>query len=165
VTQEVFLDLRLPALVIGLAAVPLWLWIGHARLRGDLRATLRRLALAQVLLYLAVVALVFPTLNPLNTYAPPCRWIAEQIDSEAHLGFMGSDRKVGAFGYYTGKRIERVESESDIEAFFQEHPESLVVAEEKTTEELFASQKVDWSARVVREFEAARRRYFVLHGP
>jgi hypothetical protein len=78
---------------------------------------------------------------------------------------MGSDRKVGAFGYYTGKRIERVESESDIEAFFQEHPESLVVVEEKATEELFASQKVDWSARVVREFEAARRRYFVLHGP
>lgn len=165
VTQEVFLELRLPALVIGLAAVPLWLWIGHARLRGDLRATLRRLALAQVLLYLAVVAWVFPTLNPLNTYAPPCRWIAEQIDSEAHLGFMGSERKLGAFGYYTGKRIERVESESDIEAFFQEHPDSLVVVQEKRSQELFDRQETDWSARVVREFDAARRRYFVLRGP
>ena len=78
---------------------------------------------------------------------------------------MGSDRKVGAFGYYTGKRIDRVESESDIEAFFQEHPDSLVVVEEKRSQELFDSQKTDWSARVVREFDAARRRYFVLRGP
>ena len=121
--------------------------------------------MAQVLLYLLVVALVFPTLNPLRTYAPPCRWIAERIDSEARLGFMGSDRKVGAFGYYTGKRIDRVESESDIEAFFQEHPDSLVVVEEKRSQELFDSQETDWSARVVREFDAARRRYFVLRGP
>jgi 4-amino-4-deoxy-L-arabinose transferase-like glycosyltransferase len=164
-TREVLLDLRLPALVIGLANAALWLWVGRARRLGELGATLRRLALAQVLLYLAVVTLVFPTLNPLRTYAPPCRWIADRIASEARLGFMGSNRKVGAFGYYTGKQIERVESESDIEAFFQEHPDSLVVVQEKRSQELFDHQKTDWSARVVREFDAARRRYFVLRGP
>jgi len=37
--------------------------------------------------------------------------------------------------------------------------------EEKRSRELFASQKTDWPARVVREFEAARRRYVVLRGP
>jgi 4-amino-4-deoxy-L-arabinose transferase-like glycosyltransferase len=163
--REVFLDLRLPALAIGLAMAALWLWVARTRRRGDLRATLRRLALAQILLYLLVVAWVFPTLNPLNTYAPPCRWIAEQIDPDARLGYMGSDRKVGAFGYYTGRLIDRVENEADIEAFFREHPDSLVVARENRTEELFASQKADWSGRVVREFEAARRRYVVLRGP
>jgi hypothetical protein len=78
---------------------------------------------------------------------------------------MGSDRKVGAFGYYTGKRMDRVESKPEIEAFFRKHPGSLVVVEEKRSEELFASGKVDWSGRVVRDFEAARRRYLVLRGP
>jgi len=113
-SRQVFLHLRLPALAIGLFVAGLWLWVGRARGREQLTITLRRLALAQILLYLLVVALVFPTLNPLTTYAPPCRWIAEQLDANAHLGFMGSDRKVGAFGYYTGRRIDRVESASDI---------------------------------------------------
>jgi 4-amino-4-deoxy-L-arabinose transferase-like glycosyltransferase len=164
-TREVLLDLRLPALAICLATAVLWLWVGRARRRGELPGTLRRLAVAQVLLYLLVVALVFPTLNPLRTYAPPCRWIAERVAPEARLGYMGSDRKVGAFGYYTGKLIERVESESDIEAFFREHPDSLVVVQERKSQGLFNSQKTDWSAQVVKEFDAARRRYFVLRGP
>jgi 4-amino-4-deoxy-L-arabinose transferase-like glycosyltransferase len=164
-TRKVLLDLRLPALAIGLATAALWLWVGRARRRKELAVTLRRLALAQIVLYLLVVAWIFPTLNPLNTYAPACRSIAEEIGADARLGFMGSDRKVGAFGYYTGRRIDRVESESEIEAFFQEHPGSFVVVQEKRTEELFASQKTDWSTRVVRELEAARRRYFVLRGP
>jgi len=164
-TREVLLDLRIPALAIGLVTAAVWLWVGRARRREDLGVTLRRLAVAQVALYLLVVAWVFPTLNPLNTYAAPCRSLAEQIDPDARLGFMGSDRKVGAFGYYTGRRIDRVENESEIEAFFQEHPGSLVVVQEKKTAELFASQKTDWSARVVRKFEAARRRYLVLRGP
>jgi 4-amino-4-deoxy-L-arabinose transferase-like glycosyltransferase len=163
--REVVLDLRLPALAIGLAAAALWLWVGDARRRNDLRATLRRLALAQVLLYLPVVAWVLPTLNPLNTYAPSCRWIAERLGPEARLGFMGSDRKVGAFGYYTGKRIDRVESEFEIEVFFREHPDSLLIVEEKRAGEIFASRRADWSDRVVRDLEAARRRYFVLRGP
>jgi hypothetical protein len=61
--------------------------------------------------------------------------------------------------------MDRVESESEIEAFFRQHPGSLVVAEEKRSEELIASGKADWSGRVVRDFEAARRRYIVLGGP
>jgi len=164
-SRDVFLALRLPALAIGLAAAALWLWIGRTRRRQDLEFTLRRLALAQIVLYLLVVAWVFPTLNPLKTYAPQGRWIAERIDPDTRIGFMGSDRKVGAFGYYIGRRIDRVESESEIEALFQQHPDSLVVVEEKRSRELFASQKTDWSARVVRKFEAARDQYFVLRGP
>lgn len=164
-SREVFLALRLPALAIGLATAALWRWVDRARRRRDLDLTLRRLALAQVVLYLFVVAWVFPTLNPLNTYAPQCRSIAERMDPGARVGFMGSDRKVGAFGYYFGREIDRVESGSEIEAFFQEHPESLVVVEEKRSRELFASQETDWSARVESEFEAARRRYYVLRRP
>ncbi len=164
-TRQVLLELRLPALATGVGAAALWLWVGRPRRGKDLELTLRRLALAHVLLYLPVVAWIFPTLDPLNTYAPPGRWIADRIESEEHLGYMGSDRKVGAFGYYTGKRMDRVESEPEIEAFFREHPGSLVVIEEKRSEELFARGEADWSGRVVRDFEAARRRYLVLGGP
>jgi 4-amino-4-deoxy-L-arabinose transferase-like glycosyltransferase len=164
-TREVLIDLRLPALGIGLTMAALWLWVGRVRRRGELPLTLRHLALAQVALYLLVVAWVFPTLNPLNTYAPVGRWIAAQTRPDTRLGYLGSDRKVGAFGYYTGKRIDRVESRSEIEAFFQAHPDSLVVLEEKRAREFLAGQETYWSGLVVREFEAARRRYFVLRGP
>ncbi len=160
-----FLDLRLPLLAIGLTCAAVWLWIGRARRDHDLEASLRRLALGQILFYLLAVAWVLPTLNPLNTYAPHGRWVAERAGPEGHIGYLGSKRKIGAFGYYAGRTIERVESEADVERFFREHPDGLVLAEGKRSRELFSSEKTDWSARVVREFDAARRSYRVLRGP
>lgn len=163
--REVYLGLRLPALAIGLSAGALWYWVGRARRRSDLRAALLRLALAQVLIYLLTVAWVLPTLDPLNTYAPDGRWIAERAGPEGEIAYWGSDRKVGAFAYYAGRPLERVEGEAGLQAFFRRHPDGLVIAQEKRIGDLFASEETDWSARVVREFEAARRRYFVLRGP
>ena len=80
------------------------------------------------------------------------------------LGFMGSDRKVGAFGYYTGKLVDVVKNEFEVEAFFEENPNSLLVAVEGKATRLFASKRADWRARVVHEFTAASQLYYVFRG-
>ena len=136
---------------------------------ADLQAALQRLALLQVLLFVVFVAGFMPALNATNSYAEPVRWIGQQIGSpvgsERRIGYDGSPRKVGAFGYYAEALVDKVESEEAIRDFFRRHPTSLVVVESDRTEKLERSTEVDWSALVVREFDAARRHYVVLKSP
>jgi hypothetical protein len=159
---EILLGLRAPLLFLGAIGPPVWFWIRTSQQRGDLQAALLRLALVQCVLFLVFVAWIMPTLNPANSYAAPLRWIGEQIGDQTHIGYLGSKRKIGAFGYYTESLVEVVQDEDEVRRFFVEHPDSLVVAEERYAGALFDDEGLDWRLHAVREIDAARRHYVVL---
>jgi hypothetical protein len=161
--SQILLGLRAPLLVLGAIGGPLvWFWIRPAERGGDLPTALLRLALVQCMLFLVFVAWIMPALNPANSYAAPLRWIGEQIGGQTHIGYLGSKRKIGAFGYYTESLVELVQDEDEIRRFFQKHPDSLVVAEERYAGALFDEEGLDWRTHAVREIDAARRHYVVL---
>jgi 4-amino-4-deoxy-L-arabinose transferase-like glycosyltransferase len=161
--DEIMLGLRLPLLALGAIGGPLvWFWIRPAQQGGDPQTALLRLALVQCGLFLVFVAWIMPALNPANSYAAPLRWIGEQIGTETHIGYLGSKRKIGAFGYYTESLVELVQDEDEVRRFFQQHPDSVVVAEERYAGALFDGEGIDWRTYAVREIDAARRHYVVL---
>jgi 4-amino-4-deoxy-L-arabinose transferase-like glycosyltransferase len=159
------LALRGPLLAAAAVGLATWRWVRRALCAHDLAGALLRAAFAQLALFGVVVAGVLPALDPANSYEPQGRWIEQRLGAETRIGFLGSDRKIGAFGYYSGALVERVGGAAEIGDFFRRHPASLVVVEAERAPDLFDPPRADWLRRVVREFDAARRHYLVLAGP
>jgi 4-amino-4-deoxy-L-arabinose transferase-like glycosyltransferase len=166
--REVVVNLRTPILVLGITALAAGLWVRTAWRRGQISTSLSRLAFANVLVYLLLVSWLIPAFNPIKTYVPQCRWIREQIDSETEIGLVNlryGNHKRGAFEYYTGVRVDLLETRADLERFFREHPRSLVLVHKGVAGEFFAGDNALWSGRVAREFTAGGYSYLVLRGP
>lgn len=166
--REVVLGLRAPALVLGVTSLVAGLWMRAAWRRGKISTSLSRLALANVLVILVLVAWFIPTFNPKKTYVPQSRWIREQIDGETHIGLVNlryGNHKRGAFEYYTGVRVDLLETRDDLERFFREHPRSLVLVHKGVADEFFAGDNARWRPRVVREFMVGGYGYLTLQGP
>ncbi len=122
----------------------------------------------QIPLWLAVMIGILPALNPAKTYKPACQWIRQQIGSETHFGLVYPEyamRKMGAFGYYTGALVDRMENQDEVETYLRDHPASVVLVHETSTDEIFAGDERKWQERVVRELRTGRDLYFVVSGP
>lgn len=161
--------MQLPVVFGGAAVAVAAVWAGWRRRVDDGARALSRLLAATVIVYVVAFGLLAPAANGMKTYVPECRWISEQIGpDEDRLGVLFPElghHKMGAFGYYTGTRIELLENEEDVERFFEEHPGSVVLAHVRMAMTLFASDARDWEGCVLREMVAGRRRYFVLQAP
>lgn len=158
----------LPLAVTGFALLVSGVWIGLAWRRQDSRAALVRVGATTVVLFLILLALVLPAANPYKSYAPQGRWIRTQIGDETHIGMVDlryAGRKMGAFGYYTDALVVRMERRDEVEAFFNEHPGSLVLVYEGDAEGLFAGEEAAWRTLVVRELRTGSRLYLVVRGP
>ena len=159
---------RLPMLVTALVLLAGGYWLIQAWRRGDVRSMLVRLGVLQIPLWLAVMIGILPALNPAKTYEPACQWIRQEIGSETHFGLVYPEyamRKMGAFGYYTGALVDRMESQDEVEAYLRDHPASVVLVHETSTDEIFAGDEPKWHERVVRELRTGRDLYFVISGP
>ena len=166
---EVARALRAPLAAMGLIIAAAALWIGHAWRRGRLRAVLVRVGVTHAVGAFVLTAWVLPTVNPLKTYVPQSRWIREQIGAETRFGLVNprgdmAFRKMGAFGYYTGAHVEIMRTREEIERFLQEHPDSLVLVEQRAAEEIFSGD-ADWHGRVQRTLQQGSRHYVVLRAP
>jgi len=162
--------LRLPVAVLSTVLLAASLWIGQAWRRGDARALLARVGVAHIALFLVLVAMVLPALNPTKTYRPQGRWIRERIGSETHFGLVGPYRqfahaKMGAFGFYSGALVVLLERQDEVERFLREHPASVVLVREEAAAEIFSGDEAGWGSRVVHELRAGRHLYLVLGGP
>ena len=144
------------------------IWIAKSWRRGDVGASLYRIAGANVLAYILLVAWLLPALNPVRTYAPQSEWIREQIGDETVMALADpwlGHHKMGAFGYYSGALVALPKTEEEIDRFLQEHPTSLAVVHPDLVVELMASQKHDWKARFVREMPTPRETFSVFRLP
>lgn len=159
-------SLRIPVLALGAALVALGAWIWSAYRRGRLREALARVGVAHLPLYALGAAWILPSFNAHKTYAPQCRWIAGQVGDSTHIGVFSERAKAkkGGFGFYTGKLVEIIADEGALERFFREHPDSVALVAEEVSEALFASERTDWKARVVRDLLIGRYHYFVVRG-
>lgn len=152
-----------------LAAVLLasgWL-LWHNWRSKNIRASLLGIGGAQVALYVVILALVMPGFGPVKSYAPQSQWISEQIGDETHFGMVdpaGLGRR-GGFGYYTGTMVDLLDGPADVEHFFQEHPDSLVLIIEESVHQIFAGNENPWQARIMRELRVGSHLYVVVGGP
>lgn len=159
---------RLPMALTALILLGGGYCLAQAWRRGDVRSMLVRLGVLQIPLWLAVMIGILPALNPAKTYKPACQWIRAEIGSETHFGLVYPEyamRKMGAFGYYTGALVDRMERQDEVEAYLREHPDSVVLVHEGSTDEIFAGDEPKWQERIVRELRTGRDRYLVIAAP
>ena len=162
--RRVLLGLPLPLLALGLVCIGAALWVRPAWRRRDLPTALLRIGVANVLLYATIMAWLLPAFTPIKSYVPECRWIREQIGSETRIGMVNlqfGNRKRGAFAYYTGLPVELLATPDDLKRFFEEHPHSLVIVNERAGNFFFVDDKT-WRERSVRIIKAGKYSYFVL---
>jgi hypothetical protein len=139
--------------------------------RRDHAGLLARFAAAQLLLCGAVFAFVLPAMNPLRSYRAAAEWVGRRIDGETSFGLYWPHhdlgfRKMGAFGYFSGKRVEVLYEPSEVDAFFRRHPGSLVVVGPGEEGDLAAAEPGGWEQRIVRDdLQTAEFRYLVVAAP
>jgi len=111
---------------------------------------------------------MMPAMNPAKSYRPAGEWMLAQMGEATHFGLVYPQhdfgfRKMGAFGYYTGRLVELMERPEQVEAFFENHPTSIVLVHESAVDALLADDPVAWRTRVLRDdLYAGGRRYSVL---
>ena len=161
-------ELRWPLVLLGVVLLAVGLWVLHAWRRGDAHTILTRLGAGHVALYVVLLAWILPAFNPSKSYKPQSEWIREQIGSETHIGLVYPEfafRKMGAWGYYTGALVERMESTAEVERFFERYPGSLVLVHEGSVDEIFRADRAAWRARVLRELRTGQHLYVVVGPP
>jgi 4-amino-4-deoxy-L-arabinose transferase-like glycosyltransferase len=161
-------DAQVPLAAMGLAFLCFGLSFLHAWRRSDVRAALVRFGVAFLALYVLAFAWLLPTFSPTKSYRPQCEWIRAEIGDADEIGLVSPKwayRKMGAFGFYTGARVRRMETRDEIAAFFRDHPGSVVLIERDLTEGLFAGDGPAWRDRIVRELRAGSLVYTVVRAP
>lgn len=161
--------LRGPLAVLGVLLGAGAVWIVMVWKQRRTGAILVRIGVVMVAAYGVLYALVPPPLNPIKTYKPQSEWIRDHIGDETHFGLyfpkdaMGF-RKKGGFAYYSGRLVVVLDTPGEVEAFFAEHPTSIVLVEVNSADELFAGDEAAWRARIIRELTVTGRHYLVV-GP
>ncbi len=166
--RELALSLRAPLVGLGAIVLGAGIWIIKSWRRGDVGAGLFRIAAANLLAYIVLIAWLLPALNPVRTYAPQGAWIREQIGDETVMALADpwlGHHKMGAFGYYSGALVALPKTEDEIDRFLAEHPTSLAVVHPEVTKQLMASDKHDWKSRFVQEMPTPRETFSVFKLP
>jgi 4-amino-4-deoxy-L-arabinose transferase-like glycosyltransferase len=160
--------LRLPIFLLAVLFTGAGVWIGLAWRERNTSNELRRIAVSYVLLYVVILGAVLPQFGPTKTYAPQGQWIRDEIGpDESHIGMVYPGgwgiRKRGAFGFETGgAMVDLLESSAEIEAFFERHPDSLVLVQEYSVDEIFSGNETAWHSRVQRKLAVAKSFYLVV---
>jgi 4-amino-4-deoxy-L-arabinose transferase-like glycosyltransferase len=160
-------NVRIPLALLGIALLGCGLWIGQAWHRKGVRVSLVRIGAAHVALYAVILAFAMPAFGPVKSYASQSWWISRQIGDETHFAMVDPAGKArrGGFSYYTGTMVELLDGPAEVERFFQEHPDSLVLIIEESTDRIFAGNESAWQARILRELRVGSHLYVAVGGP
>jgi 4-amino-4-deoxy-L-arabinose transferase-like glycosyltransferase len=131
------------------------------------RIVLARVTAAMMIVFTVLFAVVLPPYNPARTYRPQSEWIRAYIGDETHFGIYHPEgnlgfRKKGGFAYYSDRLVTVLYDEAEVDAFFANHPGSVVLVEVEAAGELFAGREESWRARIVRDLSAAGWTYHVV---
>lgn len=135
--------------------------------RGDVRASLVSIGGTQVAIYVVILWLVLPAFEPSKSYAPQSEWISAQIGDSGNFGMVdpaGMGRR-GGFSYYTGTMVDLLETTADVDRFFEEYPDSVVLIIENSVAKIFAGNESAWEARTLHEIRVGSHHYTVVGGP
>ncbi len=162
--------LRPPITALGAVLIAGGLWIGIAALRRTTEGVLLRTGMTHVVVYLVLLAWLLPAANPIKTSRPQAEWIRQHMGDSTHMGLVYNShdyafRKMGAFGLYGDTRVELLESASQVEHFFEVHPESLVLIQENEVDWIFRDDHAAWQPRIVRNLWIGKDQYVVVRGP
>jgi hypothetical protein len=160
--------LRAPVGVIGLVFIASAMWILWAWWRGEVQKSLVRVGVANLVVYLLIMAWVFPAMNPVRTFKPQSEWIRAQIGDETYIGLLDrwrGSRKKGGFALYAEVLVDVMEEEHEVGEFFEKHPNSVVLIQERAASETVDDFERDWRERVIHEFQAGSDYYLVVRGP
>jgi len=164
-------DARIPLMILGFLFLLAAGTYVRSNLRRDDAGILTRLVVSHALLYSALLGLVFPAIDPIRSYRNAGEWVGEYVGIQDSFGLYWPKnnlgfRKMGAFGYFSGKMVEVLYEPSEVEDFFHRYPESVVVVHEGAADELAAAEPEAWAARVVRDdLFTGKRRYVVVTAP
>jgi 4-amino-4-deoxy-L-arabinose transferase-like glycosyltransferase len=162
---------RLPAAILGVLMLASAAWIGVATRGCLVRQLLRRTVAAHIAVYLVILGWLMPAFNAARSYKPQGEWLRAQMGSATRFGLMDPEddlgfRKMGAFGFYSGKLVRLLGDRADVKEFFRDYPRSVALIFAGDAEQLFADDPDAWRARVIRDdLEAGGRRYVVVGGP
>jgi hypothetical protein len=144
------------------------LWICLAWRRRDVRSATLRIGAGYMMLYAVLLGAVLPAFGPTKTYRPQSFWIRDRIGTETHFGMVYPEYaylKMGAFGYHSGALTVRMERQDEVNRFFQDYPDSVVLIHEGSVPTIFAGDEASWRARVERELRTGIHLYLVVGGP
>jgi hypothetical protein len=118
------------------------------------------------------VALAFaaPAVQPIKTFGPQSRWVRQQIGPEqTHIGMVYpglGERKRGGFAYEMGgTMVELLDDRIQVDQFFALYPDSVVLINEKSIDDVFAGNEIAWQSRTLRTLLVGNTSYAVVRGP
>jgi 4-amino-4-deoxy-L-arabinose transferase-like glycosyltransferase len=159
--------LRAPLAAIGLVFLASAIWVFLAWRRGNVQRSLVRVGIANIAAYLVLMAWLFPAMNPVRTFRPQGEWVRAQIGDSTHIGILDrwrGGRKKGGFALHAEVLVDVMEEESEVGEFFERHPNSVVLIQERAAKETVEDFEGDWRPRVIREFQAGSDYYYVVRG-
>jgi hypothetical protein len=168
---EVISAIRIPLVIFALVLFGVAAWLFKSWQQRDTRESIRRIGASYVLVYIVILGLVMPQLEPTKTYAPQGKWIRDQIGPDAtHIGMVYPNgrgiSKRGAFGFETGGvMVDLLESPAEVDQFFGTYPESLILVEQGSANLVFAGDEEKWHDRVQRDLWVGTTLYYVLRRP
>ena len=162
--------LRAPLVGTGILLLAMGLWIVSAWRHGRTTLAAVRVGIAHVALYIALLAWVMPPFAPTRTYRPQSLWIREQIGDQSNFGIVFTKnglgfRKRGAFSYYTGAMVDVLETQDQVEQYFRQYPDTIVLVYEEEAAAIFAGNEESWRSRVLGEFLIEEWVLLAVRGP
>jgi hypothetical protein len=128
-----------------------------------------RTGLSQIIIWSVALAFAAPALQPIKTFGPQSRWIKQQIGPEqTRIGMvypgMG-ERKRGGFAYEMGgTMVELLDDRAQVDRFFTEYPDSVVLINDKSIDDVFAGDESSWQLRTLRMLPVGNTSYAVVRG-
>jgi 4-amino-4-deoxy-L-arabinose transferase-like glycosyltransferase len=162
--------LRVPLIVLGVVMLAAAAWMGQAAVRAQTRTALMRTGLAHVVVWALFLGVVAPAFEPAKTYGPQSRWIKAHIGpEETSIGMVSPYQgpyKRGGFSFEMGgTMVDLLYSREEVDDFFAEHPDSLVIIDEDWMDGIFPPDDDARDARTLNRLLVSDTTYFVMRGP
>jgi 4-amino-4-deoxy-L-arabinose transferase-like glycosyltransferase len=161
---EIFASVGMPLTVLGIALVMSAMVIGAAWKFGGSRMALLGIGGSHVLIYVVILALVLPTLEPAKTYKPQSEWISAEIGDEPRFGMVdvaGVGRR-GGFSYYTGTAVDLLEGPEEVADYLRKYPKTIVLVKANQYEQDFLNGFDHPDFRLLSDVRVGRHLFRVL---
>ena len=164
--QEVELagNLPWPLVLLGATLIVGGLIIGAAWKAGGKSATPLGIGAAYILLYVTILAFVFPTFEPTKTYKPQSEWISDAIDGEPRFAMVDRDGipRRGGFAYYTGTAVDLLDGPQEAVAYLRQYPKTIILVRSWQYEDDFGPVMAAGDLRLIAEVRVGEHLYFVV---